>query len=164
DRSMLDGWNKTLDVLLIFAGLFSAVSTAFIIESYKLLQPDYTQYLAEALFTTLSALNASRPVDLTNIQLALPSGLSPEPSSRWVNGLWFVSLGLSLSVALLCILAKQWLDEYHACTTAPASSPRHWTRRHLQYKEGLVHWHVPAFISVLPAVLHASLFLFLAGL
>ncbi|KZV82238.1 hypothetical protein EXIGLDRAFT_729988, partial [Exidia glandulosa HHB12029] len=39
DRSMLDGWNKTLDILLIFAGLFSAVVTSFVVESYQFLQP-----------------------------------------------------------------------------------------------------------------------------
>jgi hypothetical protein len=49
DADLLDGWNKTLDILLLFvstasaslftlteelqAGLFSAVSTAFVIES-----------------------------------------------------------------------------------------------------------------------------------
>ncbi|KZV82927.1 hypothetical protein EXIGLDRAFT_626369, partial [Exidia glandulosa HHB12029] len=49
DEAMLDGWNKTLDILLIFAGLFSAVATAFVIESYKFLQPDYEEYTSRAL-------------------------------------------------------------------------------------------------------------------
>jgi len=33
DDNTIDGWNRTLDILLIFAGLFSAVATAFIIEA-----------------------------------------------------------------------------------------------------------------------------------
>ncbi|EJD50460.1 hypothetical protein AURDEDRAFT_21558, partial [Auricularia subglabra TFB-10046 SS5] len=104
---MLDGWNKTLDILLIFAGLFSAVSTAFIIESYKLLQVDNTDYIANALYLSLTR-NTTSPIDLE------PPGdnFKASGSSRWINGLWFSSLVLSLAVALLSILAKQWLEEY----------------------------------------------------
>ncbi|KZV83050.1 hypothetical protein EXIGLDRAFT_583946, partial [Exidia glandulosa HHB12029] len=43
DDDIIRAWNASLDTLLIFAGLFSAVSTAFIIESYKFMQPDYAQ-------------------------------------------------------------------------------------------------------------------------
>ncbi|EJD46923.1 hypothetical protein AURDEDRAFT_23666, partial [Auricularia subglabra TFB-10046 SS5] len=107
DKSLLDGWNKTLDILLIFAGLFSAVSTTFIIESYKMLQPDYTAYTARALFVALSTRNGT-----TSSTLGDPDEFTITNPSRWINGLWFTSLVLSLAVALLSILAKQWLDEY----------------------------------------------------
>ncbi|KAG8960058.1 hypothetical protein FRC03_007103, partial [Tulasnella sp. 419] len=40
DKEMVDGWNRSLDNLLVFSGLFSGVNTAFIIETYKLLQQD----------------------------------------------------------------------------------------------------------------------------
>ncbi|EJD50451.1 hypothetical protein AURDEDRAFT_22759, partial [Auricularia subglabra TFB-10046 SS5] len=107
DRSTLDGWNKTLDILLIFAGLFSAVSTAFIVESYKLLQVDNTEYIAIALYLSLTGNNTSA------IALAPPgANFKALGSSRWINGLWFSSLVLSLAVALLSILSKQWLEEY----------------------------------------------------
>ncbi|KZV90176.1 hypothetical protein EXIGLDRAFT_617336, partial [Exidia glandulosa HHB12029] len=63
DDALLDGWSKTLDILLIFAGLFSAVSTAFIIESYKFLQPDFTEYTARALHALVAARNGSGALD-----------------------------------------------------------------------------------------------------
>ncbi|KAF7981199.1 hypothetical protein HWV62_34523 [Athelia sp. TMB] len=43
DTEMIDGWNKNLDVLLLFASLFSAVVTSFVIQSATLLQNDYGQ-------------------------------------------------------------------------------------------------------------------------
>ncbi|KZV98631.1 hypothetical protein EXIGLDRAFT_606763, partial [Exidia glandulosa HHB12029] len=106
DNNMLEGWSKTLDILLIFAGLFSAVATAFVIESYKLLQPDNEEYIAAALYALLAATNNDTALRM----VSAPSSPNTTPSreSRWVNGLWFTSLFLSLAVALLCILVKQW--------------------------------------------------------
>ncbi|KZV98422.1 hypothetical protein EXIGLDRAFT_808251 [Exidia glandulosa HHB12029] len=155
DNTILDGWNKTIDILLIFAGLFSAVATAFIIESYKLLQPDSEAYTANALYILLN----------NNSALPPPPSLdtSPSPLSRWINGLWFTSLILALAVALLCILAKQWISEYSARNNASAQSPRHWARRHQVYFQAMSKWPVAEFISVLPFLLHLALFLFFAG-
>ncbi|KZV96968.1 hypothetical protein EXIGLDRAFT_608612, partial [Exidia glandulosa HHB12029] len=111
DQALLDGWHNTLDILLIFAGLFSAVLTTLLIESYHQLQPDYTEYIATALYTVL-AQNTSSGVIPRGIALPSPQTFTPSTTSVWVNGLWFTSLMISLSVSLLCILAKQWLKEY----------------------------------------------------
>ncbi|KZV91456.1 hypothetical protein EXIGLDRAFT_574544, partial [Exidia glandulosa HHB12029] len=106
DAAMLDGWNKTLDILLIFSGLFSAVATAFVVESYKMLQPDNEAYMAVALFALARSSNGS-----SNLH-SLPEPASPDTSSstlsKWINALWFTSLFLALAVAFFCILAKQW--------------------------------------------------------
>ncbi|KZW00427.1 hypothetical protein EXIGLDRAFT_596785, partial [Exidia glandulosa HHB12029] len=110
DETMLDGWNKTLDVLLIFAGLFSAVATAFLIESYKLLEPDESSaYMSTALYLLVTRDNSS-----TSSMLPPPPalGLPASTTSRAVNWLWFTSLLLALAVALLGILIKQWIVEY----------------------------------------------------
>ncbi|KAJ7217575.1 hypothetical protein B0H12DRAFT_960581, partial [Mycena haematopus] len=40
DRALVESWKSDMEGLLIFAALFSAVLTAFIIESYKSLNPD----------------------------------------------------------------------------------------------------------------------------
>ncbi|KZV98415.1 hypothetical protein EXIGLDRAFT_607036, partial [Exidia glandulosa HHB12029] len=109
DTTILDGWSKTLDILLIFAGLFSAVATAFVVESYKLLQLDTSAYTANALYALLN-----HTVPSSAVLLPPPPDLdaSPSTAARWINGLWFTSLALSLAVALLCILVKQWIGEY----------------------------------------------------
>ncbi|KZV97118.1 hypothetical protein EXIGLDRAFT_578019, partial [Exidia glandulosa HHB12029] len=105
---LLEGWSETLDVLLIFAGLFSAVATAFVIESYQFLQPDNAAYTAAALYILVTATNNS-----TGIALPAPPDLGFKSSaSRWINGLWFTSILLALTVAFLTILVKQWITEY----------------------------------------------------
>ncbi|KAJ7082992.1 hypothetical protein C8R44DRAFT_561988, partial [Mycena epipterygia] len=40
DKTLVENWKSDMDGILIFAGLFSAILTAFLIESYKTLSPD----------------------------------------------------------------------------------------------------------------------------
>ncbi|KAJ7672118.1 hypothetical protein B0H17DRAFT_1084504 [Mycena rosella] len=40
DKALVESWREEMDGMPIFAGLFSASLTAFIIESYKTLTPD----------------------------------------------------------------------------------------------------------------------------
>ncbi|EJD45055.1 hypothetical protein AURDEDRAFT_114207 [Auricularia subglabra TFB-10046 SS5] len=54
DRERISHWNRGLDNLALFAGLFSAVTTAFIIESQHDTQPDYSRLT----FLVLNATNA----------------------------------------------------------------------------------------------------------
>ncbi|KZV80673.1 hypothetical protein EXIGLDRAFT_780661 [Exidia glandulosa HHB12029] len=159
DDVLLDGWSTTLDILLIFAGLFSAVATAFVIESYQSLQPDNTAYAATALYILVAASNHS-----TGMTLPSPPDLAyKSPLSRWINGLWFTSILLSLAVALLSILAKQWITEYRARNNASAKSPKDWVLRREVYFQALNTWHVAEVVAFLPVLLHLSLFLFFAG-
>ncbi|KAI9065999.1 hypothetical protein FKP32DRAFT_1610328 [Trametes sanguinea] len=103
DKETVQTWNTDLDSILIFAALFSAVLTTFIIESYKGLQADPTAVLLQAI---LFELQTSR-----NASTAAPPGSSrfqaPRSAIR-VNVYWFSSLILSLTTALVAILAKQW--------------------------------------------------------
>ncbi|KZV78093.1 hypothetical protein EXIGLDRAFT_847812 [Exidia glandulosa HHB12029] len=159
DSALLEGWSSTLDILLIFAGLFSAVATAFVIESYQFLQPDNAAYTATALYILVAASNHS-----TGITLPPPPDLSFGSSlARWINGLLFTSILLSLAVALLSILVKQWITEYRARNNASSKSPRDWARRREVYSHSLEAWPVAEVVSFLPVLLHLSLFLFVAG-
>lgn len=135
------------------------MATAFVIESYQLLQPDNAAYTAAALYILVAASNHS-----TGMTLPPPPDLSFASSlTRWVNGLWFTSILLSLAVALLSILVKQWITEYRARNNASAKSPRDWARRHQLYSRALHAWPVAEVVSFLPVLLHLSLFLFFAG-
>ncbi|KAH7097485.1 hypothetical protein BKA62DRAFT_623785 [Auriculariales sp. MPI-PUGE-AT-0066] len=120
DEDLVKGWNATLDVLLIFAGLFSAVATAFIIEAYvsKQLQHDYLQYTAIGVLAVLAELNTT-----VTAPQSLPDLNKVKSTTRagWVNGLWFTSLILALIDALLAILVKQWLVEYESRMRQPAA-------------------------------------------
>jgi hypothetical protein len=145
------------------AGLFSAVDASFLVQAYQNLQPDYQQYTAALLFTVLTSGNTSNGVagSLLPSSLASPSDFVAPTSVRWISGLWFTSLIFTLSTALICILAKQWLGEY---PSTQSSSPQDWARRRQFRYNGLSRWHVPAIIATLPVLLHVSLFLFFMGL
>ncbi|KZV89696.1 hypothetical protein EXIGLDRAFT_617875, partial [Exidia glandulosa HHB12029] len=106
DNALLEGWNGTLDILLIFAGLFSAVITAFLVESYPSLQFDKDGFTVNALYALVVAHNTTGSIPA--LPLPAPVTVYPSTTSQWINGLWFTSLVVTLSASLLCILVKQW--------------------------------------------------------
>ncbi|PBK79284.1 hypothetical protein ARMGADRAFT_864099, partial [Armillaria gallica] len=160
DANMLAEWRDTIDVLLVFAGLFSAVLTTFVIQTSQNMQPDYNEASTLLLFEILKATASN------GSQISIPSSptdfFSPTPSDEWINSLWFVSLTLSLITPLVAVLVKQWLHQYVAIVSD--SSARDRARiRHMRYA-GLQAWQVPMIIGMLPVLLHVSLALFFAGL
>lgn len=97
---------------------------------------------------------------LDSIPTTVPTS-SPSSLDVWVNGLWFVSLTLSLGAALLAVLVKQWLRQYMSRISGTVRD-----RSHIrQYRfEGIQRWHVLTFVAVMPIILHVAVGLFLAGL
>jgi hypothetical protein len=100
-------------------------------------------------------------------QSPIPSNLSnpakpftPPTSAVWVNGLWFFSLVVSLTCALLATLVQQWARRYLR-VAYPRYSPQKQARIRAFYKKNL---HISWTIILLPALLHISLFLFFSGL
>jgi hypothetical protein len=79
-----------------------------------------------------------------------------------VNGCWFTSLALSLSLALLAVLIKQWIQNLYA--PLPSAAPRNHAKVRFYRLLGLHAWNVPAVIHILPVLLHLSLLIFFAGL
>ncbi|CEL56022.1 hypothetical protein RSOLAG1IB_02036 [Rhizoctonia solani AG-1 IB] len=129
DTELVDGWNKSLDVILVFAALFSAVSTAFIIESSKRLQPDPVQLSTQVLIEisqTMRSIASNGLVDPP--PLSTPNGTSafvPSSTDVIVNTLWYLSLSLSIAVSLMAMLAKEWCRTFLANRTGsplPASA------------------------------------------
>ncbi|KAI8986683.1 hypothetical protein BD414DRAFT_40168 [Trametes punicea] len=164
---MIQAWKEEIDTLLVFAGLFSAVLTAFNIESYKLLeqQPeDATAAILAQVSAQLNSLsvhpnfvNATRPTD--------PASLTPpfraSALAVRLNALWFSALVCSLLSASLGLLVKQWLREY----LAGSSSISRESIRIRQFRyEGLKRWRVPDLILFLPILLQLALVLFFIGL
>ncbi|TFK99862.1 hypothetical protein BDV98DRAFT_509661, partial [Pterulicium gracile] len=165
DVELTDGWKDTVDVLLVFAGLFSAVVATLLGISIQVLQPDYAQITVAIL------------LELVAVQRALASGVSaasvtpssfnldasPPPTTldRWVNGLWFTSLAFALCTALIATIIKQWIQQYRAFTSG--STMDQVLKRQFRYM-GLNVWRVPLIIGLLPSLLHVSLFLFLTGM
>ncbi|KZV91435.1 hypothetical protein EXIGLDRAFT_615673, partial [Exidia glandulosa HHB12029] len=113
DDALLKTWNETVNILLTFAGLFSAAVTSFVAVSTDDLKPDPNAYVATLLYALGNATAASA---FAHLSPPPPLDAAPTSLARVVNGFWYTSLFLSLAAALLCILVKQWLDEYTART------------------------------------------------
>ncbi|KAG2157159.1 hypothetical protein DEU56DRAFT_722387, partial [Suillus clintonianus] len=106
DGDFLEQYASDMDIVLIFSGLFSAVSTSFIIAMESRLSPD--------------------PSDTTNALLAqlvqigmgtLAAGSTPAaPASTWspstadvkIQVIAYASLCMSLLAAFGAVLGKQW--------------------------------------------------------
>ncbi|KAL1737762.1 hypothetical protein HDZ31DRAFT_51848, partial [Schizophyllum fasciatum] len=120
DSDMLRGYRDSLDVHLVFAALFSAVVTTFVVQTSQALQTDYGR-IASALLLELVALQragSSNNVPSARVDLEMRSFSSNDVI---INALFFASLSLSLSTTLVAVLLKQWLAEY---STVPPGSPR----------------------------------------
>ncbi|KAJ7119743.1 hypothetical protein C8R44DRAFT_572497, partial [Mycena epipterygia] len=110
DKALVESWKSDMEGMLIFAGLFSASLTAFIIESYKTLLPDSgdstVQLLAQISQQLAAAANGSTFHPPPLVHFAAPA------TSLLCNALWFVSLGLSLTCALIATLLEQWARNF----------------------------------------------------
>ncbi|KAK0220542.1 hypothetical protein IW262DRAFT_1033733 [Armillaria fumosa] len=165
DTEMVEGWRDGLDVLLVFAGLFSAVVTTFVAQTSQSLQVDYSQVTASLLLELIDVQRATANGSLVNnvprsgfIPL---SDFCPTTSDSFVNGLWFTSLSFSLTTALFVVLTKQWIHQYMAVSSG---TPRDRCRvRQFRYM-GLQQWRVAFIIGLLPVLMSASLCVFLVGL
>ncbi|SJL16693.1 uncharacterized protein ARMOST_20222 [Armillaria ostoyae] len=165
DIEMLEGWRDGLDVLLVFAGLFSAVVTTFVVQTSQNLQVDYSQVTATLLFELIDVQRAAANGTLVNnvprSDLTPFSDFHPTISDSLINGLWFTSLSFSLATALFAVLTKQWIHQYIA---VPSGTPRDRCRVRQFRHMGLEQWGVGFIIGLLPVLLSVSLGVFLVGL
>ncbi|CUA74777.1 hypothetical protein RSOLAG22IIIB_11466 [Rhizoctonia solani] len=169
DAELVDGWNKSLDVILVFltvfAALFSAISTAFLIESSQKLQEDPADVTARTLLIisqSLSVLiNTTQPVIMEPPSSAIADTFSPSRIMVAVNTLWYLSLSLSVATSLLAMLAKDWCHSFMAGRTG---HPYDQTVRRQQKWMLIETWKMQELIMVLPSLIHLSLLLFAVGL
>ncbi|KAK7018895.1 hypothetical protein R3P38DRAFT_2538489 [Favolaschia claudopus] len=153
-----------MEGMLIFAGLFSAVLTAFLIESYKTLNSDPGDLTVQLLTRISEQIVASANGNASNVPLPLQlKDGSPTRAALVCNALWFLSLGLSLSCALIATLLEQWAREFLHRTdihSAPIIRARVFT--FLYY--GLRRFNMHVIVDIIPFLLHLSLLLFFSGL
>ncbi|EEB89965.1 hypothetical protein MPER_11889 [Moniliophthora perniciosa FA553] len=64
DDGMVKNWKEDIDTLLVFAGLFSAVVTAFLIESYQWLSEDPADTTGALLTQISMQLNTSQTMSM----------------------------------------------------------------------------------------------------
>ncbi|KAG9011977.1 hypothetical protein FRB90_006883, partial [Tulasnella sp. 427] len=115
DDDMTKGLKEQLDGMLIFAGLFAGVNTAFLALTIPLLSPDSTDD-TNALITQNNVIlmqlvmgtNDSLPTTPT-----LPStSFSPSSDIFAINALFSLSLAFAVISSFLAVLGRQWLVYY----------------------------------------------------
>lgn len=131
------------------------MNTAFIIEIYKLLQPDQSEITNQLLYAVLR----NQPDSSTP---SSPNFTPPAFAVR-VNALLFASLISSLMAAVAAMLVKQWVGYYdRGLRKLPSRQIKARTR---QYRyQGILNWHMSEVVALVPMVLHFSLFLFFIGI
>ncbi|KAK0209928.1 hypothetical protein IW262DRAFT_1323774, partial [Armillaria fumosa] len=165
DANIVAEQRGEVNILLVFAGLFSAVVSSFITSSSTKFQPDYQKMSAFLLF------------DQINIQLALANGTSiddvttsgfdpnapftPDLGDVLVIVLLLTSLVLSLTTAFFAIVIDALYCDY--MSPIPGQPNVRARIRHLRYNS-LVKWNFQYSIRVLQVLLHFSLLTFVLGL
>ncbi|KAJ7244320.1 hypothetical protein C8J57DRAFT_987583, partial [Mycena rebaudengoi] len=158
DREFHKKYGTDLDTSLIFAGLFSAVSSAFIIQIQPELQQDPNEVTQQLLRVLIHNANQSL---FSGIDLA-------EPSSRAtitvviVQSLLYASLFSTLLAASLAVLGKQWLMHYDAAGSRGTLSQRCLERQ--RKHDGLQKWKITVVMEMFPLLLQLALLLFSAAI
>ncbi|KAJ7611102.1 hypothetical protein DFH06DRAFT_1345788 [Mycena polygramma] len=164
DKALVDNWKSDMKGILIFAGLFSASLTAFIIESCRTLTPDKGQLTITLLAQISQQLAAQQLAVGTNGTLHdSPNLVTAAFRPPLVYSLWFISLAFSLSAALVATLVEQWARNFvHKSEIRPSPVVRARVLAYLYY--GLQRFHMRTIVEAVPILLHTSLFLFFSGL
>ncbi|PVG03063.1 hypothetical protein CPB86DRAFT_779957 [Serendipita vermifera] len=156
DREMLKDWNDNLNTLLIFTALYSAVLTAFIIESMKLLQEDMAETTRDILVVVSRQLADSTFPAFEQVAYQIPQ------YAIIVNGLFFTSLSCALLASLLAVLALQWVANYDMGLNTSSARKRA-LQRHVRLR-GIEKWKMSELIAALPILIFVALFLFFVGI
>ncbi|KAF9780446.1 hypothetical protein BJ322DRAFT_1012058, partial [Thelephora terrestris] len=109
DDDYLKKYREDLETTLLFAGLFSAVTSAFIIQLGSSLQSDPGDETAALLRVLIYKIDNTT---FGNEVPPLPQWNGPPPAMVHVQAILFASLATSLLGALLAMLGKQWLNRY----------------------------------------------------
>ncbi|KAI0716569.1 hypothetical protein C8Q76DRAFT_724895 [Earliella scabrosa] len=165
---LVSRWKEELDTLLVYAGLFSAVLTAFNVQSYQLLQPgpaDPTVLALQQISAQLNSFTIGMPFVNSTHTIHTNATIQPQfdapLSAVWINALWFSSLVFSLASASLTLIVKQWLQQ---AITGLSGSSRDSARLRQYRLNGLLRWRVGAIVVALPIILQVALVLFLVGM
>jgi hypothetical protein len=141
------------------AGLFSAVSSAFVIDVQSNLQPDSGQR-SEAYLRAL-LLSPNQPTAPGEVPAAPPVWNAPPVEIITTSNLLYASLLMSLLAASLAMLGKQWPNKYlrHA-----GGSMIERCDDHQRKIDRLAKWPFRLFIESLPVMLQIALLLLSCGL
>ena len=81
-----------------------------------------------------------------------------------MNSLWFLTLAISLTCAMVATLLQQWARRYLKVTQPLRDSPHDRARTHAFFSHGVEKSHLSWAVEALATLIHLSLFSFFTGL
>ncbi|KAF9644082.1 hypothetical protein BDM02DRAFT_3103154, partial [Thelephora ganbajun] len=154
DKDFMNKHEEDLNTTLIFAGLFSAVASAFIVQVQPQLQPDPNQETAALLRVLIHKIdNTTFGGDVPD----LPRWTGPLRTIVQVQCILYASLFASLLSAFLAMLGKQWLNRYASIDMRGSAIERsqNWQRK----LDGIIVWYFDHVMESLPVMLQIALLL-----
>ena len=137
------------------AGLFSAVTSAFIVEVNSELQPDPNQETAALLRVILY--NMNNTIFSKDIPTIPQPWTGPPRAIVQVQAILYASLAASLFSAFLAMLGKQWLNRYASVDMRGSAIERSQNRQ--RKLDGIDSWYFDHVMELLPLMLQAALLL-----
>ncbi|KAG8915729.1 hypothetical protein FRC00_000825 [Tulasnella sp. 408] len=165
DEDMVKGLKEQLDGMLIFAGLFAGVNSAFLALTLPLLSADPSDDISALLAQNNAILiqMATGSNDSIPANSRLPSTeFSPSRDIFAVNALFSLSLAFAIISSFLAVLGRQWLVYYRKKSGGGPDRQR-WEQ--LKRFLGAERWQLePILDDVLPSLLQIGLIIFCASL
>ncbi|KAH9033198.1 hypothetical protein EDB83DRAFT_1834103 [Lactarius deliciosus] len=162
DDENVENWKGGAESILLFTGIFSATVATFIAMSYPTLKQDPND-ITQSLLRQISQQLANPNRTIPSASLSDQSSFTPSASVVFVNSVWFLSLVLSLTCALIATLLQHWARRY--LQMIRKNYPPH-DRAHIReyFSLGARRFRIFALVEALPFLLLVSVLLFFAGL
>ncbi|KAF9645647.1 hypothetical protein BDM02DRAFT_480916 [Thelephora ganbajun] len=154
DKVFMKKHDEDLNTTLIFAGLFSAVTSAFIVDINQQLHSDPNEENSALLRVLIHKIDNTA---FGGTVPTVPEWTGPPRTAVQVQSILFSSLAASLFSALLAMLGKQWLTRYVSVDVRGSAIER---SQHRQRKlNGIITWYFEYVMEFLPIMLQLSLLL-----
>jgi len=137
------------------AGLFFAVSSAFIVNVQSKLEPDPNETTASHIRILVHAVNASL---FPNADPSSTARTGPPVEIITTRSLLYASLATSLFASSLVMLGKQWVNRHIQNRWGYSANKSRDKQRRL---DGLEKWHFQLTVESLPVILQMLLLLLL---
>ena len=136
------------------SGLFSAVTSAFILDAQSELKPNYEEMNNTLLEMLLNATTGNLPADSAT---SVPRWSGPDPVIVQVQCIFYATLSATLLASFLARLGKQWLNRYRQGETRGSTADRSRVRE--RKLSGIETWKFHLVMESLPLILQCALVL-----
>ncbi|KAG8937422.1 hypothetical protein FRC00_005740 [Tulasnella sp. 408] len=154
DEDLVKSLKAQLDGILIFAGLFAGVNSAFL----ALTLPQMSANPADDTNALLLQIAVGGSTNITSAADLPSASFTPPPGIYPINVLFSVSLTLALLSSFMAVLGQQWIVHYRK---KGSGGPEHQRWEQLRRYLGAKRWRLePVLDDLVPGLLQLGLVIF----